>query len=395
MQKTFTFCFLLLLFLTAAPMTAQVSKDATVPLSAVVSTAPASVTLNWPTPVASTLRVLRRLKGQTGAWTSLLNVANSTQTTLTDATVTVGQTYEYRVERISNVAAYGYAHVAVEAAVTDSRGKLLLFVDAALVADLAPEISRFKNDLRGDGWQVVEHITAATATVKEVKALIVSHYNADPAGVKSVLLLGSIPIPYSGNTQWDGHPDHAGAWPADAYYTDVITGLGGSWTDASVNNVTPSRTANHNIPGDGKFDQNYIPTPAELSVGRVDFRRIDAAAFGAANTADLYRRYLNKNHDWRAGIYQTEKKALVDDNFGYFNGEAFAANGFRNAYPLVGEANIVQTDFFNNTNPQRWLLGYGTGGGSYTSAGGVGSSSNFAQMFQHHRTCPNLSYGVG
>lgn len=383
MQKALTYCLWLLLFSAATPMIAQVSKDATVPLSAVVSTTPASVTLTWPTPVASTLRVLRRLKGQTGTWTSLLNAANSTQTTLTDATVTVGQTYEYRVERISNVAAYGYAHVAVEAPVTDSRGKVLLFIDAALVTDLAPEISRLKNDLRGDGWQVVEHITAATATVKEVKALIVSDYNADPTRVKSVLLLGSIPIPYSGNTQWDGHPDHAGAWPADAYYTDVITGLGGSWTDATVNNITPSRTANHNIPGDGKFDQNYIPTSAELSVGRIDFRRIDAAAFGATNTTDLYRRYLNKNHDWRAGIYQTEKKALVDDNFGYFNGEAFAANGFRNAYPLVGEANIVQTDFFNNTNPQRWLLGYGTGGGTYTSANNVGSSSNFATDTVH------------
>lgn len=379
MQKTLTSCLVFLLFLAPAPAVAQVAKDATVPLSASVSTAPASVTLSWPTPVASTLRVLRRLKGQGGGWTSLLNVGGSTQTTLTDATVTLGQTYEYRVERISNVAAYGYVHVAVEAPVTDSRGKVLLFTDATLVTELAPEISRLKNDLRGDGWQVIEHITAATATVQEVKTLIVSDYNADPTGVKAVLLLGSIPVPYSGNAAWDGHGEHAGAWPADAYYADV----NGTWTDATVNTLTPARAANDNIPGDGKFDQNYIPTPAELAVGRIDFRRIDAAAFGAANTADLYRRYLNKNHDWRTGIYQTEKKALVDDNFFYFNGEAFAANGFRNAYPLVGEANIVEADFFANTNPQRWLLGYGTGGGSYTSAGGVGSSSNFATDTVH------------
>lgn len=379
MQKIFTACFFLFFWAAATVVLAQVPKDATVPLTATVNTSPVSVTLNWPTPITSTVRVLRRLKGQTGAWTSLLNAANSTQTSLTDANVTLGQTYEYRVERLSNVAAYGYAHVAVEAPVTDSRGKVLLFTDAALVAPLAAEIARLKDDLRGEGWQVIEYVTEASSTVQEVKAKIVSAYNADPVGVKSVFLLGSIPVPYSGNTQWDGHPEHNGAWPADTYYAD----LNGTWTDATVNNTTPARTANHNIPGDGKFDQNFLPSSAEVAVGRVDFRRIAAAAFGAANTADLYRRYLDKNHNWRAGLYQTEKKALVDDSFGYFNGEAFAANGFRNAYPLVGEANIEQTDFFTNTNPQRWLLGYGTGGGTYTSAAGVGSSSNFATDTVH------------
>ncbi|MBK9016490.1 MAG: hypothetical protein IPM82_21800 [Saprospiraceae bacterium] len=33
------------------------------------------------------------------------------------------------------------------------------------------------------------------------------------------------------------------------------------------------------------------------------------------------------------------EQALVDDNFGYFGGEAFAANGYRNGYPLVGVSN--------------------------------------------------------
>lgn len=73
-----------------------------------------------------------------------------------------------------------------------------------------------------------------------------------------------------------------------------------------------------------------------------------------------------------------DNKALVDDNFGYFGGEAFAANGFRNAYPLVGEANIVEGDFFNDTDNQSFLLGYGCGAGGYSSADGVGSSANFA-----------------
>lgn len=377
MRSTST-CLLLCLMSIVACLSAQTPKDYTVPLTATIATAPPSITLNWPNPLPSNVNILRRTKGASGTqWIQILSAENSSLTTLTDQNVVIGQTYEYQIERIANLSSYGYVHVAVEAPVTDSRGKVLLFIEEALAASLlSVEINRLKDDLRGDGWTVIEHLVPTSATVKTVKSQIVADYTADPNKVKAVLLLGSIPVPYSGNTQWDGHPEHAGAWPADSYYADV----NGTWTDVTINNTTPARTANVNIPGDGKFDQSFIPSTVELQVGRVDFRHIDAAAFGAANTTELYRRYLNKNHDWRSGLYKTEKKALVDDNFGVLggSGETFAANGYRNAYPLVGEGNAVAADFFNNTNPERWLLGYGTGGGTYTSAGGVGSSSDFA-----------------
>jgi hypothetical protein len=189
-----------------------------------------------------------------------------------------------------------------------------------------------------------------------------------------VLLLGAIPVPYSGNTAWDGHGDHQGAWPSDAYYADV----NGNWTDSTVNNVSPGRDVNKNIPGDGKYDQSYLPSTVELQVGRVDFRHINAVAFGEADQIGLMRRYLDKDHKWRIGDFPVDNKALVDDNFGYFGGEAFGSSGYRNAYPLVGETNIVETDFFAGTESQSYLLGYGCGGGNYNGAAGVGSSSNFA-----------------
>ncbi|MCY7329971.1 MAG: hypothetical protein LH618_15560, partial [Saprospiraceae bacterium] len=60
--------------------------------------------------------------------------------------------------------------------------------------------------------------TGPSSTVQSIKNQILTSYNADPANVTAVLLLGSIPIPYSGNSAWDGHsPDHTGAWPSDAY----------------------------------------------------------------------------------------------------------------------------------------------------------------------------------
>ncbi|MCC6411680.1 MAG: hypothetical protein IT270_08475 [Saprospiraceae bacterium] len=368
----------LLLLLAFSPLLlqSQSAKDITVPVTATLEPGPfGGVTLSWTMPGAGNLQILRRTKGQTGnQWINILTVNNTTQTSLTDNSTTTGQTYEYAVQRqLGALYAYGYAHVAVEKPVVDQRGKVLLFVDSSLYTPLLAEIDRLKKDLAGDGWTVVEHISGAASTVATIKTQIVADYNADPTNVKSVFLLGAIPIPYSGNTNWDGHTEHAGAWPSDGYYADI----NGTWTDVSVNNVSPARSANDNVPGDGKFDPSVLPGLVELEVGRVDFRRLVPADFGVASVNDLYKRYLDKNHDWRIKAYTVENKALVDDNFGYFSGEAFAANGWRNAYPLVGEANVEAGDFFNNSNPQRYLMGYGCGGGTYTSAGGVGSSSNF------------------
>jgi len=366
----------LLFFLIFNALQAQSSKDVTVPLSASITVGPASVTLNWPNPGSAGLLVRRRTKGQGGtAWQDVLNLSNSNLTTVTDNNVTAGQIYEYSILRIiSGLSAYGYAHVAINANTVDSRGKILIFVDSTNADALGVELVRMKNDMRGDGWWPIAFHTGPSSTVQSIKNQIVTSYNEDPANVKAVLLLGNIPVPYSGNTAWDGHPDHQGAWPSDAYYADV----NGNWTDATVNNITPSRSINHNIPGDGKFDPSYMPSTAELQIGRVDFSNINAVAFGAADQVGLMKRYLDKNHRWRIGDYAVENKALVDDNFGYFSGEAFGSNGYRNAYPLVGEANIVETDFFDGTESQTYLLGYGCGGGNYNGAGGVGSSSNFA-----------------
>jgi hypothetical protein len=366
----------LVFFLYFHVLHAQTSKDVTVPLTATTTVGPTSVTLSWPNPGNAGLLVRRRTKGQGGtAWQQVINMANSNLTTLTDNNLTTGQVYEYMIQRtINNLNAYGYAHVAINAKPIDSRGKILIFVDSTMADALDVELSRLKNDMRGDGWWPVSFYAGSSSTVQSIKSQIVASYLAEPSNVKAVLLLGAIPVPYSGNTAWDGHGDHQGAWPSDAYYADV----NGNWTDSTVNNVSPSRDVNKNIPGDGKYDQSYLPSTVELQVGRVDFRHINAVAFGEADQIGLMRRYLDKDHKWRSGDFPVDNKALVDDNFGYFGGEAFGSSGYRNAYPLVGETNIVETDFFAGTESQSYLLGYGCGGGNYNGAAGVGSSSNFA-----------------
>lgn len=378
MRHTFTLLFFLCLsafpFGKNSHLHAQQTEDAVVPITATVNATTPQVDLAWEMGgTASDLLLIRREKGSTD-WFVLLDTSGTGPTTFTDTFVEKGMTYEYGVIRVVNgVNGFGYMTVPIEAPPEHSRGSILVFVEAALQIPLAAELDRLGRDLAGDGWLVTWLPVTASETVSSIKSQIVAEYNADPDNLKSVLLLGEIPVPYSGNTAWDGHPDHQGAWAADTYYGDID----GTWQDVSVNNTTPNRPANVNVPGDGKFDHSVAPSATELAVGRVDFSNLSEATFGTTRT-ELMRRYLDKNHRWRNKQYTAQAKALVDDNFGYFGGEAFAANGYRNFYPIVGVDSTMDGDFFGDSANEHFLLGYGCGGGSYTSANGVGNSTQFA-----------------
>ena len=367
--------FLLPLFsLATSFLFSQTTHDKVVPLAAVVQANPPQVELTWSSPaLMSDILLFRREKGATD-WEVLLTDSGTSQLTYTDTALVTGKIYEYGIQRYTgNIYAYGYLGVALETPPVDHRGTMLVFVEEALEAPLAAELQRLQTDLNGDGWKVIWHTVAPGDDVASVKTQIVTDYNADIQQVKSVFLLGEIPVPYSGNFAWDGHDDHEGAWPADTYYGDVDV----AWSDNLVDNTAPARPENDNVPGDGKFDPSVTPSPVELAVGRVDFSNLSETTFGATKT-ELYRRYLNKNHNWRNKQYTVPNKALVDDNFGYFGGEAFAGSGYRNGNALVGEANVVDGDFLDDTDTQGFLLGYGCGPGGYAEAAGVGNSAQFA-----------------
>jgi hypothetical protein len=196
----------------------------------------------------------------------------------------------------------------------------------------------------------------------------------DPINTKALFLLGHVPVPYSGNLNPDGHPDHQGAWPADVYYGDV----NGIWTDASVSSPTNAGAAarTQNVPGDGKFDQSVLPSAMELQVGRVDLWGMTSFAL---SETQLLKNYLDKDHNYRKKLTTVANAGVIDDNFGYFNAEAFAANGFKTFSPLVNAGNVLSADYFTSmTGGNGYQWSYGCGGGSYTSAGGIGQTTNFA-----------------
>lgn len=378
-----TYSLLALLFM-AMQLHAQLNgKSFSVQLSASVQESPAQITLHWPNDVNDSLYKIARREKITDPWT-LLGTYPGTKNSYTDINISVGKAYEYTVIRVvTKKAGYfgiGYINSGIDVPLVENRGKLILMIDNDLVPALNFEIDRLVKDMTGDGWTVIKHFANKNDKVTDVKATIFNEYNNDPDNVKALFLLGHIPVPYSGgsfltSTGIDGHPNHAGAWPADAFYGD----MNGTWTDNSVNLTTSDYAAQKNTPGDGKYDQDFLPADLSLEVGRVDM--YDMPAFAPLTETDLVRRYLNKDHLFRMHNIVAKERGLVQDNFGPIKVqttyEEFAASGYKNFSTMFGDQNVTAGSYRSDLGTDSYLWSYGTGGGDFVSAGGISSTNNF------------------
>lgn len=351
-------------------------RDRCVLLSAEVQKSPPRIELRWPADLKATGYAVFRKAPADAAWVEAGPALDAKETHYVDATVQVGTAYEYKVLKAGTAGdktfrGSGYILAGVEVPLRDSRGKVVLVVDASQAVALAEPLLRLERDLAGDGWVVLRRDVPPTAAPPEVKAVIKEAYEADRDAVRAVFLFGRVPVPYSGDTNPDGHGDHRGAWPADAYYGD----MDGEWTDDKVEDPKASRAENRNAKGDGKFDPSQLPSPVELEVGRVDLSQMPA--FGKSET-ELLRRYLDKNHAWRHGRLEALRRGLVCDKFGDFRGEAFVSSGWRNFAPLVGDGTVRAADWFASLGAETYLLAQGSGAGGYQSCAGVGTTADFA-----------------
>ena len=348
---------------------AQATSDYAVQVTAVVQSAPPRITLAWPAFAGATAHTVYRKAWGIAAWGTAMATLAGSATGYVDSGVSVGTRYEYQVVRSASVTGTGYIATGIEVPLVEDRGKVVLVVDSTMAVGLATELARLQADLAGDGWTVLRHDVARSATVPSVKALVKADYDADPAKVTTVFLFGHVPVPYAGSLAPDGHGDHVGAWPADLYYGD----MDGAWTDTQNLGGTGRQ---NNVAGDGKFDQSYAPGGTiELAVGRVDLANMPA--FAPKTETDLLRQYLNKDHGFRVKAWTLPARGLIDDNFGAFGGEAFASTGWRAFSAFFGPANVFALDWFGTLGVSGYLWAYGCGGGNYTGAGGVGSTSNF------------------
>lgn len=310
-----------------------------------------SISLNWTSyATASSYVIHRKLKNATG-WGSALATLAGTSTQYTDNSVALNTYYEYRVTRNSSSGvAYGYVSSAIQLAPIEYRGRLVLVVDNTFSTSLASQLAELQEDLKKDGWNVTRIDVSRSATPASVRSQIQSIYNSDPTNVKAALLFGHVPVYRSGNIAPDGHS--AIPWACDAYYGEMTS----TWS-------TPPTS---------------LPSDVELEVGRIDL--FNLPAFGTSEQ-QLLSNYLTKLHQYKTRQYVAQTRMLVQDNLTWVN-NPLAETAYRTSGPLVGIGGLTDIPSYTVPNfvtrmPDSWLWGYFSGGGSYNSADGIGTTSNF------------------
>jgi hypothetical protein len=320
-----------------------------------------SVVLEWPAAAAAGCRVMRRRPGD-GPWAVLADKVSAS--TYRDPAVRSGELYEYGVVAAGEEPVTDYFWTGQEVALRDRRGTALLVVERTQGALLQPEIRRLMLDLAGDGWQVRRLDVDATQAPAEVRRWIRTEYDRAPAEVNTVLLLGHVPVPYAGSVCPDGHPDHAGAWPADVYYG----AMEGAWTDTAAGSGRNGTQRNER--GDGRLDQAVIPGRVQLAVGRVDFAILPLFPDGETT---LLRRYLDRDHAYRQARLSVAACGFVHDGF-FGQPERFAYSGWQNFTTLLPPEQ-VRNVAWPNVKPGMNLFFSACGPGAHTSMKGFGDTA--------------------
>ncbi|MBK9106618.1 MAG: hypothetical protein IPL92_19185 [Saprospiraceae bacterium] len=354
--------------------------DYSVLTSAQVIASPPQITVSWVSDAnALSYSIDKKLPTDT-SWTNLASLPGSS-TNYIDNNVSIGTKYEYRVVKTTPlVTGYGYVYTGIDIPAIDARGTLLLAVDDSYATPLQTELDQLKNDLIGDGWNVIRNDFAATTQDSTLKSWVIDKYNQPGTEVKSLLIIGHFAIPYSGNFAPDGHSERIGAQPADVYYADID----GAWTDYTVttNNTGPIHTPN--VPDDGYWDQTVIPSQAELQVGRIDMHAMTGFAL---SEVELTRQYLNKNHAYRHKIINPARRALLNTHLDSSIPHTSAV-AWRSFAPMLGSTNIAAINtngcsgngtchiFMDSLQARSYLWTYMAGGGTDTSCANPVMSSS-------------------
>jgi len=302
------------------------------------------------------------------SWTRLDSTAI---TTYTDNTITTNKEYEYKfkVKRQSApVNAYGYIAFGAKVAKKSNRGNILVVLDSRFSTSLYSEIKTLQFDLIGDGWNPILILCDSNKTHNFLKFRIDSVHAV--SSLSGVLLVGHLPVPYSGDEYIDGHPDHRGAWPTDLYYVTDST----LWTDNTVNFNNTSRPVNSNFIGDGKYDNTDLPEAIFAPISRIDFANLPLLQ---KTEFVLLKNYLAELSKYKYGLNVPIKKGVVENNF-YALPEGFGYNGFMNFSSLLKSTNVVEADVLSTLTNYFYQWSYASGGGTDTSANSVCTISQLA-----------------
>ena len=238
-------------------------------------------------------------------------------------------------------------------------------VDQNHFVGISNELKQFELDLIGDGYLINKQIIDPSIGVVAIKNIILQEYLID-TNISTVLSIGHLPAPYSGNYAPDGHAERIGAQPCDGFYGDID----GVWTDLNVTVVNSGAIYTPNVPGDGKFDQDKFPDEIDLQVGRIDMNKMT----GFSNTeTGLIQQYLQKNHDFRLKNIQPLNRAIMNTSMDIQLANT-SASAWRSFSAMFGN-NILNlnncsfgcTEFIDSLNTESYLWAHMAGGGSDTS----------------------------
>lgn len=378
--------FLLLLFCFCC----NVASSGEIPYRAVrltattVSTPRPAIHLRWNADSTAQRYIISRKSPNATGWDGLAAIEKDT--IYTDTTIEITKEYEYQIVKAGvrgglEYSTAGYCSAGAEIPFEEVRGTVALVIDSVMIAAVPEEISTLEQDLQADGWHVRQIVVGRAETfdgkkVRAVKREIQRLYDEDRQ-LRAVILLGRIPVPYSGKFVVDDHDEHLGAWPADCYYADVSPApLDERWSDLFALQTTASRVENQNRRVDGKFDQSELPSDAELSVGRIDFWNLPAAG---KTEIDMMRAYLQRNHAYRLGNMSVRNAACFWDNFDVLGEEMFAQSARSNAASLFGNAEVFEENWMGISSDSTFQFGFAAGPGSYTGCGDVGDAQSAAR----------------
>jgi hypothetical protein len=279
-----------------------------------------------------------------------------------DTEVSFGDVWEYQIKRQNSWTynsqtfdATGYTIGSVFKDNTAYKGQMILLVADDIVNELPSKYYRLKKELTGDGWFVNELIVPKAHgwysgdTVVVVKNQIVSLYNNAPAEDKPKVLfiLGHVPVPRSGSsdvTAPDGHDQNKGARGFDAYYADID----GEYTDVVTYNPGGLQIPEAiNMPGDFKWDQDFLSSDIEMAFGRVDFKDIDDYSISETQMMEIYLDKLSNYRNVSSGFEMGEKS-------GFYLGYDNSNDGTYRSLPNISKSENTYQNYAGNIHPQ-WV----------------------------------------
>ncbi|MEO0790229.1 MAG: T9SS type A sorting domain-containing protein [Bacteroidota bacterium] len=327
-----------------------------------------TIGLHWLDDEGAVEYTLYRRDYPDGQWGAPLATYPAGTTEWTDSDVQINHLYEYRIIKTNSdfdSLGYGYILSGIELAPVHHPGDLLILATDNTHNQISEEIDNYQSILTAEGWMSRQLIVPANYSAVEVKEAIIETFGNTP--FSAILILGDVPVPHSGNINPDAHNDHRGAWSADLYYGD----LDGTWTDQIVTNTSSDNDRNHNIPGDGRFDQSVIPSDIDVAVGRVDFSELPTFA---DDEYELLRKYLIKDIAYRTGEISVNRRAMIY-NRNLWNG-GLGQNGMRFS-PIVGLDQLNYDNWFQVVvEPFQWF--YSGSAGSYTASFLMGDTEFYA-----------------